>query len=588
MADAEAVAAAPDRLLELVGRLERQAGFAEIVESLIEGRAATLDGVWGSSCALVAAALAGSCPAALVVVCPRIDQVDELIDDLALFTRLRPESLPGVGIGGSSVGRRDFWPTGPPVEVGCGQPSPPKLIVTSIQGLLQPVLSREALERQTRRLRVGDVVAVEELARWLTDSGFLGTPAVDLSGEFSVRGGIVDIFAPDWDEPVRVEFFGDQIESIRRFEISSQRSLESLREIDVTIVGMPALPAARTLPTICRRKAGSCSWSRWSWSSRGGSISNGWSRRRRVQGSGFRVQILRISESPNLQIPKSPVSNPQSLIPNPSSPALFTVSEVLSRVCRFPSVTASAVAAASLEATCRLKIESVERFSGEIGRVREELDEAAAGQEVFVVCQTEAEVRRLSDVFATTEAAREGRLLFPIGTLHAGFRLVPERIVLLSSGELFHRADLRRPAQRRLTRIIDSFLELREGDLVVHVGHGVGRYRGLKLLEKNGQVEEHLELEFQGRTKLYVPAAKIGLVQKYVGGSKSRPTLAKLGGRFWGRQKERVEQSVTDLAAEMLELQAARASRPGIAFPADTEWQREFDASFPYRETPIS
>ena len=111
--------------------------------------------------------------------------------------------------------------------------------------------------------------------------------------------------------------------------------------------------------------------------------------------------------------------------------------------------------------------------------------------------------------------------------------------------------------------MIDSFLELREGDLVVHVGHGIARYRGLKLLEKNGQVEEHLELEFHGRTKLYVPATKIGLVQKYVGGAKSRPTLAKLGGRIWERQKERVEEAVTDMAADMLELQAARAVAAG-------------------------
>ena len=169
--------------------------------------------------------------------------------------------------------------------------------------------------------------------------------------------------------------------------------------------------------------------------------------------------------------------------------------------------------------------------------------------------------------------------------MQSGFRLVPDRIVLLSSGELFRRTDLRRPSHRRLTRVIDSFLELREGDLVVHVGHGVARYRGLKLLEKNGQVEEHLELEFHGRTKLYVPTARIGLVQKYVGGAKSRPTLAKLGGRLWERQKDRVEEAVNDLAGDMLELQAARASRPGITFPPDTEWQREFDASFPYQET---
>ena len=165
---------------------------------------------------------------------------------------------------------------------------------------------------------------------------------------------------------------------------------------------------------------------------------------------------------------------------------------------------------------------------------------------------------------------------------------MPDRIVLLSSGELFRRADVQRPAaaRRRLGRAIDSFLDLHEGDLVVHLSHGIARYRGMKPMEKNGQVEEHLELEFQGKTKLYVPASKIGLVQKYVGGTKGRPMLARLGGRLWEKQKKRVESAVTDMAAEMLELQAVRASRPGISFRVETEWQHEFDASFPYKETP--
>jgi len=258
---------------------------------------------------------------------------------------------------------------------------------------------------------------------------------------------------------------------------------------------------------------------------------------------------------------------------------------VMERIVRFPSVTASGVAAGSLETACRLKIESVERFSGDIGKVRGELDSAGAGQEVFVVCQTEAEIRRLADLFGGTRLAEQGRLHFALGTLKRGFRLVPENLALVSSGELFQRTEIRRVAQRRLGRAIDSFLELREGELVVHVAHGIARYRGMKLLEKERQVEEHLVLEFDEGVKLYVPSSKIGLVQKYVGGTKSRPKLARLGGRTWVRQKNAVASAVTDLAAEMLELQAARAARPGIAFPADTEWQQEFDASFPYRET---
>jgi transcription-repair coupling factor (superfamily II helicase) len=447
---------------------------------------------------------------------------------------------------------------------------------------LQPVPRRETLQRQTRSLRVGGTVAVEQLAKWLVESGLFNTSAVELPGEFSVRGGIIDIFAADWDLPVRVEFFGDEIESIRQFEISSQRSLESLEVVEVTIVGPRTADRAHLADHMPPQS--------WFLLLEPMDLEQQGRQYLERMDEPVREASAAVAEShsdrPHLSpLPKGEGTKLPALPEGEGTRMFHTVADVLRQVFRFPSVAASAVAAASLETTCRLMIESVERFSGDINRVRDELDEAGAGQNVFIICQTEAEVRRLRDIFGTTQAAADGRLHFPIGSLQSGFRLVPERTVLLSSGELFRRTDLRRPSRRRLARVIDSFLELREGDLVVHVGHGIARYRGLKLLEKGGQVEEHLELEFHGRTKLYVPSTKIGLVQKYIGGAKSRPTLAKLGGRMWGRQKERVEEAVTDLAGDMLELQAARASRPGITFPADTEWQREFDASFPYHET---
>jgi transcription-repair coupling factor (superfamily II helicase) len=140
--------------------------------------------------------------------------------------------------------------------------------------------------------------------------------------------------------------------------------------------------------------------------------------------------------------------------------------------------------------------------------------------------------------------------------------------------------------RRRLGKAIDSFLDLRQGDLVVHLAHGIGRYRGMQLLDKDGRVEEHLQIEFAGGTRIYVPATRIGLVQKYVGGTKTRPVLAKIGNKTWVRQKQAAESAVIDLAAELLELQAERRARPGIAFAVESDWQREFDASFPYQETP--
>jgi transcription-repair coupling factor (superfamily II helicase) len=562
MSCAPTASAACGELHELVARIEALPDFAEVVASLRAGCAATLDGVWGSSCALIAAALVRAAPAALVIVCPRLDEVQGLIGDLGVFSSAEPVHFP-VHESLSAERMVQDEAVGDRVRVlkSLLGPHPPTVLATSIAALLQPVPSRARLAEQTRTLRAGKPLLLDEIAEWLVRNGYQNTTAVELPGEFARRGGIIDIFAPDWLQPVRIELFGDEVESIRPFEVESQRSRERLEAIDVTAVvsGTLRVPTdgTRSVPDTFVPAHLADYLPPQSW--------------------------FLLVEPGNLE------AEGRQYLERLSHPhGYHTVADVIRQATAFPSVTASAIAAGSLETTCRLPIESVERFSGQIDKVREELDEAGRGQDVFLVCQTEAEVRRLGEVFGSTRLARDGRLHFPIGTLQSGFRLVSERIVVLSSGELFRRADVQRPAvaRRHLSRAIDSFLELHEGDLVVHLSHGIARYRGMKLLEKNGQVEEHLELEFHAKTKLYVPTSKIGLVQKYVGGAKSRPTLARLGGRLWDKQKQRVEAAVTDMAADMLELQATRASRPGISFRVDTEWQHEFDASFPFKETP--
>jgi transcription-repair coupling factor (superfamily II helicase) len=606
MVESQTAVGVADRLLELAERLRADAGFAEVVAALKAGHGATLGGVWGSSCALAAAALAGEAPRALLIVCPRPADIDPLCDDLALFTSQVPErfpaweSSPGEGkidddVHGdrirvlkllASVGN-GLRAVPAPADIGthpaarnategvpysarakgtvpfssedsrkgdsprssslAPRPSPlaPLLLVTSIQSLMQPVPPPATLARQTRVLRVGDELNVPELLRWMVEGGFDNTTAVGLPGEFSPRGGIVDVFAPDWDAPVRIELFGDQIESLRRFEVSTQRSLQTMESIEITVLRPD--PEHRGMLT---EYLAPQSWI-------------------------MLVEPQEIDEEAKHYLGR--LERPQEV---------HEKGDVLTEIYRFPSVTAAGVASGSLEATCHLRIESVERFSGDIGKVRDELDSAAAGQDVILICQTDAEAQRLQEIFSGTRLAELGKLHFAVGHLQAGFRLVDQRIVLVSGNELFHRGDLTRPSRRKLGRVIDSFLDLREGDYVVHLAHGIGRYRGLKLLEKPDQIEEHLELEFHGGTKIYVPAVNIELVQKYVGGSKSKPALAHIGGRLWAKQKEAAQQAVTDLAVEMLQLQAVRSSRPGIRYPSDTAWQKEFDAAFPYRETP--
>jgi transcription-repair coupling factor (superfamily II helicase) len=614
-----------DRLRELAAHLNLHSGFSDVVASLEAGHGGTLGGVWGSSRALVAAALAKSCPGLLVVVAPHPGEIDAIARDLSLFTDLpvaefpawesepgervvydeiygqRLKVLKGLGAGGWGAGENDEKADHSSFVI---RHSSFPIIVTSIQSLLQPVPGRDALAAATREIHVGARVDTEELTRWLVERGGHATSAVELPGEFSLRGGILDIFAPDADDPVRIELFGDEVESIRRFDVATQRSLAALDAAQITMLEPSESDRAHFTAYLPSRGAGVSPASEEN-----------------------RAQVLMIATGQTKTAGETPAPRtawflliePNELeeegkvfLERMDRPQVFhSVRTTLEEIYKFPSVTAAGVPSGSMETTAHLEFESVERFSGEIAKVRDELDKVSAGQEVFIVCETEAEVERLKELFAAKGPSAKvndeirmtndekntlssfvirhssfDNIHFVVGHLESGFRIVPQQIVLVSAAELFQRQDLARTTRRRQSRAIDSFLELRTGDLVVHVAHGIGRYRGLRLLEKEGQTEEHLELEYHGGTKIYVPSSKIELVQKYVGGKGAQVSLAHIGGKAWVRQKEAAQKAVTDLAADMIELAAARDARPGIAFPPDTEWQREFDAAFPYQETP--
>jgi transcription-repair coupling factor (superfamily II helicase) len=266
-----------------------------------------------------------------------------------------------------------------------------------------------------------------------------------------------------------------------------------------------------------------------------------------------------------------------------------------------------------------LPVASVERLHGNIETVCRELN-LCDQEEIYLFCPTEAEIKRLTELFAELKPVKESRLYFIKGRLSSGFKLLQKTenrkqnvkstkkesktketqhppsssipfsvshsaILLLSVSELLERHDIRRPQRRQLGQVIDSFLDLKPGDFVVHVAYGIARYRGIKTLMKGQQEEDHLHLDFADSQVLYVPISKIGLVQRYVAGNRYKPKLAKIGGQLWSRHKKAVQEAVFDLAEEMIELQARREAKPGIAFPTDSDWQREFDALFPFQET---
>jgi len=533
-------------LAELVAKLEQTPNYTDALAELAAGHGATFGGVWGSSCALLVANLLQHAPGPLVVVIPHPDNADSFLADVRLFSSATAEIYPAWESAGDDLTLADEVHGErlrllKKYQAGRG----PQLLVTGITALLQPVPSPTLLAERTRRIAVGETLDVPELLAWLVENGFNASTAVQLPGEFSQRGGILDLYAPDWEHPLRVELFDDQVESIRAFEIATQRSLSNVPSLDLSLVH-----PYRTDRAFLTNYLPKGAWV-------------------------MLVEPAEINEEARFYLQR--VEKPQDF---------HELDEVQAALFKFPSITAAAIAGGSLEASCDLRIESVERFSGDLERVKGELDHVGEGARIILVCPTEAETERFRELFGETQLAKSNRLSYVVGHLRAGFRLVTERIALVSANELFHRSDIAIANRKRLGRVIDSFLDLREGDYVVHLGHGIGRFRGLKLMEAGAQTEEHLELEFHGGTKIFVPATNIELVQKYVGGSKSKPSLGRIGGKSWLKQKAAAEKAVQDLALEMLQMQAVREMRPGIAFPPDTQWQMEFDAAFPYHETP--
>ncbi|MDR1492259.1 MAG: transcription-repair coupling factor [Planctomycetaceae bacterium] len=550
-------------LQHLTDLLRADISFLACIDALRRRKAVVIDRIWGSSCAMAAAALAmekpvqtiekppqtsriSKKPSLLTIAVDNQENLERFCDDLSLFFGQNVVAFPEIDdmetpfrIADERFGKR-IRVLKTLAEQSADQPA---ILVASIAALLQPVPTANILQKKTRQIQVGKELAQNELTRWLVDGGYHATSGVELPGEFALRGSIVDIFAPDWETPVRIEFFGDEIESLRKFEVATQRSLEKIREISLTQLRQDEIY------------------------------------------EGFLSDYLSSESWLMLVEPEQLETSGRDYLRRFSQPEkLHKISDVFQRLLAFPAVSANTLAQKVGDVVYSMNVASVYQLHGGLPKIREELMQIDV-KDFYLVCQTDAEITRLTEAFELLPIARQNRLHFLTGRLSCGFRLLEHSIIVIGANQLFERNDLRQTSRRRLVKAIDSFTELKEGDYVVHVSHGIARYHGFLLLTKGTQEEEHLKLEFADEVVLYVPVSKIGFVQKYIAGGKSKPKLAKLHGQLWAKQKREVQEAVFDLAVEMIDIQAAREFQPGISFPEDSDWQREFDAAFPYHET---
>ncbi|MCK4959514.1 MAG: hypothetical protein KAT00_08930, partial [Planctomycetes bacterium] len=409
----------------------------------------------------------------------------------------------------------------------------------------------------------------ELVTSWLIDNGFERVDAVDIPGQFAQRGGIIDIFAPVTSssasslgkkaagdtQPLRIEFFGDCIESIRTIDLDSQRSTDQVESVFVVPPsGHEDLTETETL-----------------------------------------INLLPEDTIIILEEPTEIAEVSETFLSRVDDPkGLYPWQAVYKAMSRFTQIEIARFA--SEDSSITLDVTSAQEFEhkgGEIWKsnkaVIEELLKKTQGpekKEVLLFCENTAEVKRITEIIEDTAGKLPPNLKLPLGFIRQGFIINSLNTIVVAHHEIFgQHATRRRIRKIRATTPVESLVDLQKGDYVVHISYGIGKFVGIDTITKNESVSEYLTIEYAAKALIHVPVHKIHLVQKYIGSLPKRPKLSTLGSKKWENQKRKVAEGVQELAEELLEIQAKRESLGGFAFAEDTIWQKEFEESFLYQET---
>ncbi|MBP7934026.1 MAG: transcription-repair coupling factor [Phycisphaerae bacterium] len=556
-------------------QLAAQGGDGQTDESA-QG-AVSADGLWGSFAPTLAGAAARALDRPLLFVTAHLEQADEARDDIELFCGHTPELLsafetvPGEGAASDEIHAERLALCSRMLDLETpelvpGRPTDrkpdPLLIVAPIQALMQAVPTPVTLEADMLTIGAGQQQTPQLLVDWLVDHGYARLDQVESPGDFALRGDILDIYPPGETDPYRVDFFDDKIESIRSFDVSTQRSNRSCQRIRVAgTVGLAGSGRRARSPKRPPDEATITSFLSYL----------------------PRDAIVAFAEPIEIQelgrIFWNRLGSPRQIMP---------VDRVFHRAGSFVQLHLYALGGGELPERFAFGVQSLARFETKATEALFELDRLARERDVLLYCDNEPERQRFVELWTSTLGDVPARLKTRNGLMHRGFDWPAGCLAVVGHHEVFHRYQQRRRIRKtHAARPIESWLDLQPGDYVVHVVHGIARFLGLRVMRKgdSNKSEEFLTLEFADAARMHVPVSQIDLVQKYIGAGAASPQLSKLGGTRWAKTKERVEEAVSDLAAELLRIQAVRASQPGISFPEDTPWQREFEGSFIYTET---
>ncbi|HZK25241.1 MAG TPA: transcription-repair coupling factor [Oscillospiraceae bacterium] len=509
------------------------------------------------------------------------------------------------------------------------------IVVTTVSGLVEKMCPREQWQAACFTVKVNAELGMEQLLKLLVTAGYERVELVEVAGQFSVRGGIADIFPIGEATPYRIEFFGDLIESIRSFDPLTQRSQESLQSLQLApvrevIVGEEQQQQALTALAAEQQKLAA-------------------QKRQEIRGGGQLAEKLaqemeKIKEGlyyPSLErlllyfypqpatlldwFPAEALiflNDPQRCEQaveqlkhelGEIQSTLFAQGELLAHQVEMTwdyeevlSLTKQQIVAFALftqqgfpvpyRRTISFSAKPVPRFLGQWELFCQEVEQwRQLAYRVVIITSTRQRSSGITDILAERNipsvyslsqpdlAPRTVTLLH--GSLESGFILPELKLAVLAEQDILPQRKKRRRLKGKEGVRVGDYQELQVGDFVVHEQHGIGQYLGLRTLEVSGIQRDYLYIQYAGNDKLYLPIEQIDVVRKYLGAEGKRPKLSALGGGEWSRVKARVQSSVQELAKELLALYAAREAEPGHAFAADHDWQQDFEAAFPFEET---
>ncbi|HHX51052.1 MAG TPA: transcription-repair coupling factor [Clostridia bacterium] len=517
----------------------------------------------------------------------------------------------------------------------------PRIVVTTGEAFCQKLMPVQVFRRYLLDLQVGQQLTMETLNTRLTGLGYERVDLVEAPGQYAVRGGLVDVFPLNTSQPLRVDFFDDEIETLRVFDIETQLSGEKLQETIIapaweTLVGEKELDRALPLlnqewqATVNRLEKLKKTSAIQALNEKvkkqleeleQGIINESWERwqpffyeKQSVLTEYFQVTPVLILDEPHQVLEKihrfekeraetfMDLLEAGEVLPGQSN--LYWETEEVRKIISRGKVLAFSSLPQSLDVIrpqnlVNIQSKTAPLFLGKVKMLKEELLRwKKLHYSVVFMVSTRERGEHLRELLWENhlegvweqdlrESLYPGQVRIIPGNWHQGFEMPSLKLVLLTEQEVFGQRQRRRskPAFKEGAKIF-SFADLKEDDYVVHVHYGIGRYLGVQRLEVGGVCKDYLQIQYHGADRLYVPTDQIDLIQKYIGAEGHVPRLNKLGGTEWSRVKHRVKASVQDMAEGLIKLYAARETARGHVFSLDTPWQQEFEDLFPYKETP--